>query len=247
MLNSAGKSVLPALALLVALPVSGTTTVIFTGEARSLDDDRLYYTETHEQTGECRDGLWRPDTHEVTYRDPRGDIIAHKSMDYSVSRQRPGFELDESRFDERMRVSNDRDRRVKIDWRSPQGEEKAFEADMPSDGVIDAGFSELVRQNWSKLTEDGDRVRISFLAPTRGEFYDFEVRPGDKDALDGEHVFRIRPRGWVSRWFVDDIFLGYDTEGRLTDYYGLTNIRESAEENHTAHIRYDFEHPAECR
>ncbi len=247
MLNNAGNYTLLFLALSLPLQAAGETSVRFVGEARSLDDDSLYYTETHEQTGECRDGLWRPETHEVTYRDSDDDTIATKTMDYSVSRQRPGFELEERRFDEHMRVHNDADRKAIIDWRSPQGEEKSFEVSMPGDGVIDAGFSELARQNWSKLTEDGDRVRIRFLAPTRGEFYDFEVRPSGNDALDGEHVFQIRPRGWVSRWFVDNIYLGYDSEGRLTDYYGLTNIRENKEENYTAHIRYEFEKAADCR
>ena len=246
-MNSAGRSALLVFAISVPLSALGETTVRFVGEARSVDDGELYYTETHVQNGECRDGLWRPDTHEVTYRDTKGDTIASKTMDYSVSRQRPGFELDEPRFDERMRVHNDDDRRVSIDWRTPEGEDRSFDASMPDDGVIDAGFSELVRQNWSRLTEDAERIRISFLAPTRGEFYNFEVRPAAKEELEGEHVFRIRPRGWVSRWFVDDIFLGYDDEGRLTDYYGLTNLRETTEENYTAHIRYDFEQSADCR
>lgn len=247
MLNSAGKSALLLLAIGAPLSAQAETAVRFVGEARSINGGELYYTETHEQIGQCREGLWRPDSHEVTYRDPNGDTIATKTMDYSVSRQRPGFELDEPRFDERMQVRNEDDRRVRIDWRTPEGEDESFEANMPSDGVIDAGFSELVRQNWDRLTEDGERVRISFLAPTRGEFYNFEVRPSAREALDGEHVFQIRPRGWVSRWFVDDIYLGYDDEGRLTDYFGLTNLRETSEENYTAHIRYDFEQGADCR
>jgi len=67
-------------------------------------------------------------------------------------------------------------------------------------------------------------MEIQFFAPTRGTFYRFEAQPAEHDAIDAEHVFRITATGWVSTWFVDDIYLGYSSERRLTDFYGLTNI-----------------------
>jgi hypothetical protein len=48
------------------------------------------------------------------------------------------------------------------------------------------------------------------------------------------------------RFLVDPIVLGYDADGLLTDYLGLTNIRKDKDTNYTAHIRYAIEAIPEC-
>ncbi|WP_133735776.1 hypothetical protein [Halospina denitrificans] len=221
-------------------------TVRFTGEARSQGGDTLFYTEHHEQRGSCEGPDWIPETNQVTYRNPDGEVIAEKTVDYSEAAERPGFVLEDRRFEQRMEVRNRGDRKAIVDWRISDDDRKRFEASIPGNGVIDAGFEVMVRKHWDTLVNEEEGVEIRFFAPTRGKFYQFEAEPADHEALDAEHVFRITATGWVSTWFVDDIYLGYNSNRQLTDFYGLTNIPKTPDEYYTAHIHYGYEAPAEC-
>jgi hypothetical protein len=111
--------------------------------------------------------------------------------------------------------------------------------------VVDAGFDHLVRANWEKVTR-GESVEFRFLGPTRGEHYGFVLEPTSNDQLNSDVVLRIRPTGLVLRFLVDPIVLGYNNDGALTEYLGLTNIRENANANFTAHIRYEVEQYPDC-
>ncbi len=57
---------------------------------------------------------------------------------------------------------------------------------------------------------------------------------------------QIRPTSLVLRFLVDPTVLGYSSDGALTDYLGLTNIRQDAESNHIAHIRYQVARLPDC-
>ncbi len=248
MLNSAGNHPLAALVLAGAVTAAAAEQQVrFQGTAESLDSGVTVYTEHHRQSGECRDGFWTPRTHEVTYRNPEGEIIAEKTIDYGETPARPSFTLEDKRFGERMEVRNPDDNHVRILYRTSSGDTSRYRPRVPDNGVIDAGFEVMVRQNWETLVEDGNSVEIEFLAPTRGKFYAFEAEPAEMAKLDGEHVFRISVAGWVSSWFVDPIYLAYDEQRQLTDFHGLTNILRNPDDNHRAHIRYDYEHTAACR
>ena len=244
-LPSCSVAVVGCALALVAAPAIAET-VRFTGEARVQGGDRLFCTEHHEQQGSCEGPNWIPETNRVTYRNPEGDVIAEKTVDYSEAAERPGFVLDDQRFEQRMEVRNRGDRKAIVDWVTGDGQRTRLEASIPSNGVIDAGFEVMVRNHWDTLIENGDDVEIQFFAPTRGTFYRFEAQPAEHDAIDAEHVFRITATGWVSTWFVDDIYLGYSSERRLTDFYGLTNIPKTPDEYYTAHIHYQYDAPAVC-
>ncbi|MGM0450224.1 MAG: hypothetical protein ACQERE_05315 [Pseudomonadota bacterium] len=248
MFNNAGNRIVTGLFLASAVAsASAEQEIRFKGTAESLDSGDTVYTEHHRQTGECRDGFWTPLEHEVIYRNPEGDTIAEKTIDYGDAPARPSFTLEDQRFGERMEVRNPDDKRVRIEYRSTDGDESSDRVDAPDNGVIDAGFEVMVRQNWQALVEDGERVDIEFLAPTRGKFYPFKAEPAEMDDLEGEHVFRISVAGWVSSWFVDPIHLAYNDERQLTDFHGLTNILRNPEDNHRAHIRYEYEDSPGCR
>lgn len=246
--NNAGNHIVAALVLAgAATTASAEQAIRFKGTAESLDSGDTVYTEHHRQTGECRDGLWRPLEHEVTYRDPEGETIAEKTIDYGDAPARPGFTLEDRRFGERIEVRNPEDSEVRIRYRASNGDESSYRIKAPDNGVIDAGFEVMVRQNWDALVEDGETVGIEFLAPTRGKFYAFQAEPAEMEALEGEHVFRISVASWASSWFVDPIHLAYNDQRRLTDFYGLTNILRTPEDNHRAHIRYEYDSTPACR
>lgn len=248
MSNNAGNRLVTALLLAgIAVPAMAEQEIRFKGEAESLDSGDTVYTEHHRQTGECRDNMWLPSDHEVTYRGPDDEIIAEKTIDYGNTPARPGFTLEDKRYGERFEVRNPEDKQVRIRYRDSDGEESSYRTRAPDNGVIDAGFEVMVRQNWDTLVNDGETVDIEFLAPTRGKFYEFEAEPVEKDGMKGEHVFRISVAGWVSGWFVDPIHLAYNDQRQLTDFEGLTNILRNPDDNHRAHIRYEYENAPDCR
>lgn len=246
-MRSAGSShLLLGFVLVAAASQSVAETIRFTGEARSLKNDRLLYTEHHRQSGSCDGSDWIPEQGEVTYRNPDDKVIAEKTIDYGQAPERPGFTLEDLRFKERIEVRNRDDRKASVDWRTTDGDEERLEASIPDNGVIDAGFEVMVRMHWEALVEDGESIEIQYFAPTRGKFYGFEAEYAENEALDADHVFRITPGGWVSGWFVDDIYLGYNDKRELTDFHGLTNILKDPDDNHTAHIHYSYQESPGC-
>ncbi len=67
--------------------------------------------------------------------------------------------------------------------------------------------------------------------------------------MDADLTVQIRPpTSLLLRVLVDPIVLGgYSSDGALTDYLGgLTNIRQDAESNHIAHIRYQVSRLPDC-
>lgn len=237
-----------SLALLAAsaLPWSATADEWnFSGKASSLEGEVLYESR-HKIQGECRDGLWRPLEHDVQYlRSSEEEPFATKNLSYGISPLRPSFVFRQPRFDEVMEVENVEDQRLIIDWQTNEGGTENFRVPVDGRVVVDAGFDNLVRENWQTL-QAGNSVEFRFLAPTRGENYDFVLEPAEDDRVTSPYVFRIRPTGFVLGFLVEPILLGYDDQGALSQYLGLTNVRKDRDDNYTAHIRYNHENTPDC-
>ncbi|MCG7199600.1 hypothetical protein MD273_07675 [Marinobacter pelagius] len=237
----------PALAVLL-LAAFGTAygkTFEFAGEARAENGDVLY-TEHHRVVGECSQGLFRPLDHRVEYRDPaQSEAFADKVLRYQRSPVQPEVDFDQPRFDESLRIAYPGDDIIEVDWQMPSGETRAFNVPLAGRAVVDAGFDNLVRQNWSALQE-GRPVEFRFLGPTRGELFGFILEPSDHPDLEAHLEVAIRPTSMLLRFLVDPIQLGYNSQGALTHYLGLTNIRKNPDTNYQAHIRYDITSYPEC-
>lgn len=219
--------------------------VRFTGEATSPGDDNVLYEERHIVKGECSDGLFRPETQTVTYVRDEDTEFAEKTLSYDESPLRPTVDFRQPDFNEVMDISNQGDNELKIQWQTPGGDMESSTVNVDESLVADAGFDHLVRQNWSAVTA-GERVEFDFLAPTRGKAYGFVLEPAEDDRIDAAYTVRIKPSGTILSFLVDPILLGYNDEGMLTDYLGLTNIRKDKDSNYTAHIRYTVETTPDC-
>jgi len=239
----------PVLPLLIALGIAPAALAaearfIFVGEAS--ENGSAVYEEHHRVTGECRDGRWRPSTHSVDYRRPgQNDAFATKSLDYRHSPLRPKMTFEQPDFNELITITQPDETSLDIRWQTPSGDSESFQTAFDESVVIDAGFDNLVRRHWDRVTRD-ESVDFRFLAPTRGEHYAFIMEPAQTDRTDAEHTVTIRPSGMVLRFLVDPITLGYDASGALTDYIGLGNIRKSDETNYTVHIRYTVSERPDC-
>ncbi|MFL1405185.1 hypothetical protein ACJO2E_07565 [Marinobacter sp. M1N3S26] len=209
----------------------------FKGTATAPDSNRVIYQEFHEVSGTCTDGWWQPDRQDVRYVRPEDDkAFATKALTYPNSLQTPDVDFRQPSFGERLNIVRKGDT-LAIDW-SIEGEEGGSWTLNPGpDLVIDAGFDHFIRANWTTLTT-GDSVTFRFLAPTRGEAYDFVVEPAPEAINGAHHSFRIRPEGLIMRLAVDPIRLGYGDDGLLTHYQGLGNIRRNQDENYRVSIQY---------
>lgn len=235
-----------SLALLFMLPAIGqAATWTFTGSATAQEEGREYQ-ERHKMIGECRDGLFLPLEHHVEYvKEGTEDIFARKTLTYDESILRPSLDFRQPAFDERMQVKNVDDKTASIHWQTNEGGTETHEVELTDEVVVDSGFDNLVRTNWQRLTS-GESVGFRFLAPTRGEHYDFVLEPAKDSRIDADVVLRIEPSGFVMGFLVEPILLGYSHDGTLTDYLGLTNLRKDRDNNYTAHIRYSHDDTPGC-
>lgn len=231
-------------AAFVAMPVAAVT-FEFQGSATG-DNGQVLYTEHHQVAGVCTDGHFRPADHQVDYRHPDGGTgFAQKHLIFKASPLRPAVTFSQPEFDEKMTIRYPDPDRAAIEWLMPSGDQKSFSVTFDQKLVVDSGFDHLIRAEWRRL-KAGEPVDFRFLGPTRGEHYGFVAEPVSNSDINADLVVRLRPTSMLLRLLVEPIVLGYNNRGALTDYVGLTNIRQNADNNYTAHIRYQVTGYPDC-
>lgn len=234
------------LLLICSLPLASVAAEVrFSGKATPVGANDLLYEERHTLQGECSQGRFQPQSHTVSYARDNGTAFAEKQLSYGESPLRPSVDFRQPGFNEVMDIANRNDESLSIRWQTPGGKTENFTVRVNDSLVADAGFDNFVRKHWPAVTA-GESVNFDFLAPTRGEAYGFVLEPAEDSRIDAAHTVRIRPSGMVLRFLVDPIVLGYNDDGFLTDYLGLTNIRQDKDTNYTAHIRYTVETTPDC-
>jgi len=225
---------------------AGAAVFEFHGSARGLDNDTPIYQEQHAVSGTCESGVFVPEQHRVDYLRASDDTpFASKQLTYRQSVQLPEVDFHQPEFNERLEISYPEANLLDITWQKPSSETAMFELRFGGKLVVDAGFDQFVRANWAAVTS-GQSVEFDFLAPTRGDYYGFVLEPGPKNRVDADIVVQIRPTSLMLRVLVDPIVLGYNRQGALTHYLGLTNIRKNADANYTAAINYRVIRYPEC-
>ncbi len=236
-----------AIALASATPaVVAADTARFVGTAKPVGGGEPIYQEIHEVKGLCTEGFFQPQSHSVAYRRNASGEFADKTLNYESSPLRPTVRFSQPEFNEQMNIRNDAEQLMEIEWKTPEGDTKNFTVDVSSALVADAGFDNFVRRNWSSVVKQGESVEFDILAPTRGDYYGFVLEPAEDKRINAEHQVRIKPSSTLMGFLVDPILLGYNSDGMLTDYLGLTNIRKDEDSNFVAHIRYDIEKTPDC-
>jgi hypothetical protein len=228
-----------ALMLATSPLVAADASFSFTGTAYD-DNDEPIYEEAHVIKGRCEGGMFLPQSQQVTYRETgdSGEQIASKELSFEQSPLRPSFVMTQPGFNEKMRVTNKDDETVIIQWDDPDGETHNSTLQITDDMVFDSGFVHLIQRNWKALNS-GENISFEFLSATRAETYSFEATTTDEARIDAHITIRMQPAGTILGWLVDPITLGFDKQGRLTDYLGLTNLRKDGDNNYRAHLRYD--------
>jgi len=212
------------------------TDLQFTGYARSHDDGRLLYVESHHVRNAGAVG----ETRIVMYRCRiNGAAFARKELTYSSVREEPEFSFIDARrgYLEGLR----RTTQGPLVFHQENARVSRREAKVPAKTVIvsDAGFDEFVRKHWAEL-EAGKSVRFPFLIPSRLDYLNFKVKKHHEAKIEGvtASVIRLNLSG-VLGWFLPYIEVSYrKTNQVLMRYEGLTNIHDDNNENLMAIIEF---------
>ncbi len=224
-----------ALAAIVALPAAAVDQQ-FTGYARSRDDGRILYVESHyvRRSGEVGE------TRLVMYRcSADGPAFARKELTYGASRETPEFTFTDARtgYTEGLRRTAQGPRVFQQE--NPKAPRREAKVSTDVALVSDAGFDEFVRKHWVEL-EAGKTVRFPFLIPSRLDYLTFKVKKNRETQIEGAtaSVIRLNLSG-VFGWFLPYIEVSYRKSDRsLKRYEGLTNIRGSDGQNLVAIIEF---------
>jgi hypothetical protein len=180
----------------------------------------------------------------VLYTCADGAPFARKIVDY-VDRVAPDFELDDASHGLREGVRSAAGGRA-VFFRQSSGEAErsapvpAISPGLANPGlVIDAGFDEFVRGNWTRLLA-GESLRMHFLVPSRLQAIDFQVQHLRSEVSDGRpaEIFRLTLSGFWG-WILPSIDVTYGADDRvLLRYDGLSDLRDGSNDNYKVLIRF---------
>lgn len=207
------------------------------GEAYSINNEELLYRETHCQSD---DKLHR----QVLYKNPDGESIAYKSLDYRNGFMVPSFKQTNFQTNEETQVTLD-DEKVTLSFtdanRDQTLETLTNKNSAESPMVIDAGFDAYIRQNWDSLVA-GKSQSFQFPLASRSTLIELQVS-ASSCSFQGENsqCFKLEMSNWLYRMLASPIELGYDrTQKQLIRYRGLSNIEDENGAGLDVDIRYYY-------
>jgi hypothetical protein len=155
----------------------------------------------------------------VNYRDSDGQLIASKTLDFSVGRYQPTLQM--------------RDFRSSLEY--------SFNTSEREDLVVDAGFDNFVRGNWDVLDE-GEVVNFPFKVLGIDSPLEMRaLRDRTGDCNDKQLCLKVTLDSWFLGLLVDPIKLSYSKEGRrLLRFQGVSNILGPGGESLNVDLRYAY-------
>ena len=215
-----------------------TTRGFSVGEAFSINSEELLYRETHCQSD---NKLKR----EVLYKNPEGESIAYKSIDYRNGFSTPSFKQTNFQTNEETEVTIEKNI-VTLSFTDANREQtqKTFEKNAFSDlpMVIDAGFDAYIRENWDSLVS-GERQQFQFPLVTRTALIELQVSASSCSfQSENSQCFKLEMSNFLYRMLASPIELGYDPgQKQLIRYRGLSNIEDENGKGLDVDIRYSYQ------
>jgi len=110
--------------------------------------------------------------------------------------------------------------------------------------IVDSALHFWIQDHWQQLMQ-GQRLQATVASPRHLLAAKANIERSDCRAIDdlpasqhsSEQCVIIAPSNVLLRWFVPALRLGYDTQRRLRDYLGLTNISTDGS-NRTVYVQY---------
>ncbi|MDT0634158.1 hypothetical protein [Spectribacter hydrogenoxidans] len=227
-----------------ALAADGNTHC-FTGYGYELESNRFAYTEHHEQ---MLDDAGRPVDWTVTYRDPDGEVIARKTLDFSHNEFVPVYRMRmiDSGYVEGIERDASGWRMFRRDGENAEHETEPFE--LTDNLAADSGFHPFLQSRFDTLM-DGETRHFRFAAAGRQSAFDLQVARIEDTKFEGETAVRFEAEldMWLVSFFVDSLVLTYDPHTReLLEYRGIGNLHDAEGETYPVRVAYYSEPPDEA-
>lgn len=225
------------LALLCFAFTSAVETVSYTGYAYKEGVKKPVYTEKF--TDKTVDG--KPSETITKYFDADNKLIAQRTLTFSKSKFAPDFKTEDLRtgYTEgaeakgkkfRLFVREDKDSKLK---------EKTIS--IPEPAVIDGGFNQYIKANWSEL-EKGKTLVFNFAVASRLDYY--KMRAVRVSATEKSMKVKIEPERKILRMLASPIVVNYDkSTKRILSYEGISNISDENGYNFTIKLVYPDKGP----
>lgn len=159
----------------------------------------------------------------VEYRDPQGELISRKALDYTQGPHVPRVAIEDFRH----------------------GRTEALERKPQESLVVDAGFDNFVRSRWQQLST-GERVTFQFLVVGAKKPYNMKAqRNDDADCEPHTLCLTVEIDSWLLGLVAPAIELVYDREARqLLRFVGTSNIRSTDDKTQQVDIAYRYDNLA---
>lgn len=209
-------------------------TVEFRGQAYDAKTGVFLYTEHHKETYVGGKHVYS----DVYYRRRDGSAFAHKRITFSESRIAPNYKLTDYRsgYVEGLRKNAGRSVTM-FSRRSKTDKLKSAQTVLPGPGVVDGGFDYFIRDNWSTLL-GGKTMTVNFAVPIELDYFRFQIKKvATRNAGDETlHTFEFSIASRFLAMFAESILVTYDSNRRLREFRGISNINDDSGKSHRARI-----------
>lgn len=226
-----------ALLWLVASPLLADTVYDITGEAY---DQATPATLVYREKYTPMDKQQRVEVH---YFSPEGELIAHKTLDFSPGLATPSYELVDRR-DNSANGARLQDGKIAVFTRDAGGEDTATLA-VRDHQAIDAGFAAMVVRHWDSLLAGEQRqMHFAFAARLRNVSLTLRRESASQTPIhqpDKDYdYFSMTVSNSLLALFADPVHLAFDADRRLRIYHGRSNLSDAEGERQDVVIYYQY-------
>lgn len=234
---------------LLAMAATSTASAVppldcYTGYAYHAGGDTLAYTARYRPIEGSEGTAWQ-----VVYRDPDGETIGSKTMDFSHHDFVAVATLEMARSGEMEGIQRDAEgnwRMVKRD--SAGGELQVEPFEIRERMAASNGIHPFTQAHFEPLLE-GKRVNFELVVASRLDVLSLRMARIADTTMDNERAVRFRAKVDMLfvNWFADDLVLTYHPETkRLLAYEGPSDVQHKEGKPYRVRIRYHRDNPPEA-
>lgn len=216
---------------------SAIETDSYTGYAYKEGVKKPVYTEKF--TDKTTDG--KPTETITNYYDANNTLIAQRTLKFNKSSFAPDFKTEDFRtgYQEGAEMKGKKFRLFVKESKDDKPKEKIIS--IPSPAVIDGGFNQYIKANWSEL-EKGKALVFNFAVASRLDYY--KMRTVRISSTDKTMKVKIEPERKILRMLASPIVVNYDkSTKRILSYEGISNISDEHGDNFTIKLVYPEKGP----
>lgn len=176
------------------------------------------------------------------YYSPDQKLIAKRTLDFRTSVQAPDYVMVDFRTGYEEGANLVEGSRFRLFRKTREGAEKEERiVHIPVPAVVDGGFNQFLKQNWSTLVKCKS-LMFHFAVPARLDYFTLKAIPVEK--TDTTLKIKVEPDKAVLRWLSSPIVVTYDiATRRITKYEGKSNVSNAEGINFDMRLVYPKKGP----